>query len=120
MGNYYKLIGKFVENCITENLFYMADNYKSITEKIIYEFRLLPLSKMVELIGFSEKLHKTSFSMIMFLDEIERLANNFQISLSKADFYVKQVYNAASYKLYTSSNKLHWKFFGWANKVRKF
>lgn len=113
-------IKNFLRNCVITDLLQIAGIYKNETTRIMKAFQNSPIRAMdgpSGLIKLSRDLHLLTASALSVLNGLENEAIEYQNIMSRTDFYMKQEYNMVLYKLYTTTNKIKWRDFAWANYV---
>lgn len=107
-------------DCAVTNMLQIAGIYKNETKRMLEEFLILPISEVDGVMGvktLSRHLHLLTGGALRAINALEKAAIEYQNSASQMDFFVKQNYNMVRYKLYTSTNRVQWRDFIWANHV---
>lgn len=95
----------------------IARKYTEGVDKVVSNLENTPLKDIKKSISESETLGDLTNRTLTVIHNIEREIDRWENLMSKLDFYVRQEYNRARYKLDTSVSAFHWDYFGRANYV---
>lgn len=102
---------------ITEQLKKLASTYAKEVDNIIATVEKTPMKDIARSISESEKLGRLTQTILETISNIEKVVDEYETLLSHEDFYVRQEYNIARYKLDSTVSAHHWDYYGRANYV---
>uniref|UniRef100_T1H0L9 Uncharacterized protein n=1 Tax=Megaselia scalaris TaxID=36166 RepID=T1H0L9_MEGSC len=94
-----------------------AEIYTKGVDKLITDVETTTIKDIKKSIQASEGLEKLTKTALAEIEKIEKKLDEIETLMSKKDFYIRQEYNIARYKLDTSVSAFHWDYYGRANYV---
>lgn len=102
---------------VTEKLKQLAAKYTQGVDNIIKKVESTTLKDIAGTIAESENLGKLTQTTLDVINKIEQAIEAYEKVMSSQDFFIRQEYNIARYKLDTAVSAHHWDYYGRANYV---
>lgn len=91
----------WVESIGLPDMEYFASLYEQSVRNLTKDAGKTHLGNAVNIVSLSEKLGRLTQTALAFVGKIEQSVDDFELDLSKADFYVRNEYSHQKNILYT-------------------